>query len=51
MKIGRPAGHRDREMGSQISGQQMERILDYIRSGVEEGARLLLRRRARHRRR
>ena len=28
------------EMGSQISGQQMDRILSYIRIGSEEGARL-----------
>ena len=39
MKIGNPLDP-ESEMGSQISGQQMERILGYIRSGVEEGARL-----------
>ncbi len=29
------------QMGPQISAQQMDRVLDYIRCGVEEGARLL----------
>ncbi len=29
------------QIGSQISGRQMDRILDYVESGVEEGARLV----------
>ena len=28
-------------MGCQISARQMDRILDYVRAGVAEGARLL----------
>ena len=39
MKIGNPLDP-ESEMGSQISRQQMDRILGYIRSGVEEGAHL-----------
>jgi len=30
-----------RQMGSQISGRQLDRILDYVASGKSEGARLL----------
>ena len=37
------------QMGSQISARQLDRILDYIESGKQEGARLGDRRRARHR--
>ncbi|MFN3324582.1 MAG: aldehyde dehydrogenase family protein [Bryobacteraceae bacterium] len=29
------------EMGAQISARQLERILDYVRSGVDQGARLV----------
>ena len=36
-------------MGPQISARQMDRILDYIESGKQEGARAAGRRRARHR--
>jgi aldehyde dehydrogenase (NAD+) len=39
MKVGNPLDS-ESEMGSQISQQQMDRILGYIRSGVAEGARL-----------
>jgi acyl-CoA reductase-like NAD-dependent aldehyde dehydrogenase len=40
MKVGDPLDPTT-QMGSQISAAQMERILGYIRAGVEEGARLL----------
>lgn len=40
MKIGDPLDP-STAMGSQISSTQMERILGYIRSGTEEGAKLL----------
>ncbi len=40
MKVGDPLDP-STQMGSQISGNQLERILGYIRSGKEEGARLL----------
>jgi len=40
MKVGDPLDPAT-AMGSQISAAQLERILGYIRSGVEEGARLL----------
>jgi len=40
MKVGDPLDP-STQMGSQISGNQLERILSYIRSGKEEGARLL----------
>ena len=39
LKVGDPLD-KGTQMGSQISGRQMERILDYIKSGQEEGARL-----------
>ena len=39
MKVGDPLDPAS-EMGSQISAQQMDRILGYIRTGVEEGAQL-----------
>ena len=39
MKVGDPLDP-DAEMGSQISETQLERILGYIRTGKEEGARL-----------
>jgi aldehyde dehydrogenase (NAD+) len=39
MKVGDPLD-KGTAMGSQISAAQLERILGYIRSGVEEGARL-----------
>jgi acyl-CoA reductase-like NAD-dependent aldehyde dehydrogenase len=39
MKVGDPL-EPETEMGSQISSAQMERILSYIRKGVEEGAEL-----------
>src|SRR5437899_2550959 len=39
MRVGDPLD-KTTAMGSQISGAQMERILGYIRSGVEEGATL-----------
>ena len=39
MKVGDPLD-KGTAMGSQISGVQMERILGYIRSGIEEGAKL-----------
>ena len=39
MKVGDPLD-KGTAMGSQISAVQMERILGYIRSGVEEGAKL-----------
>jgi len=39
MKVGDPFDASS-EMGSQISAQQMERILGYVRAGCEEGARL-----------
>src|SRR5260370_40576454 len=38
-KVGHPLD-KGTAMGSQISGVQMERILGYIRSGIEEGATL-----------
>src|SRR2546428_2023597 len=40
MKVGDPLDP-DAEMGSQISETQLERILGYIRTGKEEGARLV----------
>jgi acyl-CoA reductase-like NAD-dependent aldehyde dehydrogenase len=40
MKVGDPLDPAT-EMGSQISAQQLERILSYIRSGVDEGAQLV----------
>ncbi|MEX2263291.1 MAG: aldehyde dehydrogenase family protein [Bryobacteraceae bacterium] len=40
LKVGDPLD-KATSMGSQISANQMERILGYIRSGVEEGAQLL----------
>lgn len=40
MKVGDPLDPTS-EMGSQISGKQMERILGYIESGKREGAKLL----------
>ena len=40
MKVGDPLDP-DAEMGSQISQTQLERILGYIRTGMEEGARLV----------
>jgi acyl-CoA reductase-like NAD-dependent aldehyde dehydrogenase len=39
MKVGNPLDP-DSEMGSQISRQQMDRILGYIEAGVSEGAKL-----------
>jgi aldehyde dehydrogenase (NAD+) len=39
LKVGDPLD-KGTQMGSQISGRQMERILDYIKSGKEEGAKL-----------
>jgi acyl-CoA reductase-like NAD-dependent aldehyde dehydrogenase len=40
MRVGDPLDP-ETEMGSQISAVQMDRILGYIRAGVDEGARLL----------
>ncbi len=40
LRVGDPLD-KGTQMGSQVSGRQMERILDYIKSGREEGARLL----------
>jgi aldehyde dehydrogenase (NAD+) len=40
LRVGDPLD-KGTQMGSQVSGRQMERILDYIKSGQEEGARLL----------
>ena len=40
MKLGDPLD-KSTQMGSQISAKQMDRILDYINSGKEQGARLL----------
>jgi len=40
LKVGDPLD-KSTQMGSQVSGRQMERILDYIESGRQEGARLL----------
>jgi aldehyde dehydrogenase (NAD+) len=40
LKVGDPLD-KSTQMGSQISAKQMDRILDYIRTGKEEGARLL----------
>jgi aldehyde dehydrogenase (NAD+) len=40
LRVGDPLD-KGTQMGSQVSGKQMERILDYIKSGQEEGARLL----------
>jgi len=40
MKVGDPLDPAT-QMGSQISAPQMERVLGYIRSGVEQGAKLL----------
>jgi acyl-CoA reductase-like NAD-dependent aldehyde dehydrogenase len=39
MKVGNPLDP-DSEMGSQISRQQMDRILGYIETGISEGAKL-----------
>jgi acyl-CoA reductase-like NAD-dependent aldehyde dehydrogenase len=39
LKVGDPLD-KTTQMGSQVSGRQMERILDYIKSGKEEGAKL-----------
>ncbi|HWB86241.1 MAG TPA: aldehyde dehydrogenase family protein [Bryobacteraceae bacterium] len=40
MRVGNPLDP-NTQMGSQISARQMDRILDYIESGKQEGARLL----------
>ena len=40
MRLGNPLD-RATQMGPQISAKQMDCVLDYIRCGVEEGARLL----------
>jgi aldehyde dehydrogenase (NAD+) len=40
LRVGNPADPAS-QMGSQISGRQMDRILDYIESGKQEGARVL----------
>src|SRR5216684_4533576 len=40
LKVGDPLD-KSTAMGSQISAAQMERILGYVRSGIEEGAKLL----------
>ena len=40
LKVGDPLD-KGTQMGSQVSARQMERILDYIKSGKEEGAKLL----------
>jgi aldehyde dehydrogenase (NAD+) len=50
LKVGDPLD-KGTQMGSQVSGRQMERILDYIESGKQEGAQTVMRRRARYRRR
>ena len=50
LRVGDPLD-KGTQMGSQVSGRQMERILDYIQSGKDEGAKLGMRRRARCRRR
>jgi aldehyde dehydrogenase (NAD+) len=39
LRVGDPLD-KSTQMGSQVSARQMERILDYIRNGKEEGARL-----------
>jgi aldehyde dehydrogenase (NAD+) len=39
LRVGDPLD-KGTQMGSQVSGKQMERILDYIKSGKEEGAKL-----------
>jgi aldehyde dehydrogenase (NAD+) len=39
LKVGDPLD-KGTQMGSQVSGRQMERILDYIQSGKDEGAKL-----------
>jgi aldehyde dehydrogenase (NAD+) len=39
LRVGDPLD-RNTQMGSQVSGRQMDRILDYIRTGKEEGATL-----------
>ena len=39
LKLGDPLD-KSTQMGSQVSGPQMERILDYIQSGKDEGAKL-----------
>jgi acyl-CoA reductase-like NAD-dependent aldehyde dehydrogenase len=39
LKVGDPLD-KSTQMGSQVSGRQMERILDYIQAGKEEGATL-----------
>jgi acyl-CoA reductase-like NAD-dependent aldehyde dehydrogenase len=41
LRVGNPADPAT-QMGSQISGRQMDRILDYIASGKEEGAKILI---------
>jgi aldehyde dehydrogenase (NAD+) len=40
LKVGDPL-EKGTQMGSQVSGKQMERILDYIEAGKQEGARLM----------
>jgi aldehyde dehydrogenase (NAD+) len=40
LRVGNPLDPAS-QMGTQISGRQMERILDYVESGRREGARLL----------
>jgi acyl-CoA reductase-like NAD-dependent aldehyde dehydrogenase len=40
LKVGDPL-EKGTQMGSQVSGQQMERILDYIEAGKQEGAKLM----------
>jgi acyl-CoA reductase-like NAD-dependent aldehyde dehydrogenase len=40
LRVGNPADPAS-QMGSQISGRQMDRILDYIESGKQEGAKVL----------
>jgi aldehyde dehydrogenase (NAD+) len=40
LRVGNPADPAS-QMGSQISGRQMDRILDYIESGKQEGAKLV----------
>jgi aldehyde dehydrogenase (NAD+) len=39
LKVGDPLD-KSTQMGSQVSGRQMERILDYIQAGKDEGAKL-----------
>jgi aldehyde dehydrogenase (NAD+) len=40
LKVGDPLD-KSTQMGSQVSGRQMERILDYIKAGQAEGAKLM----------